>query len=177
MDYQPYLDQSQQLQMVQFMSTADAQEDWRSMTSAPHDGTIIEIRCTYGVAPWYGLYHWVAPTMSVQDQDGHWTKSTEAQKRWAKVGDDYSGFSEGGSFSWRPYSGSATQYVDPTGGAQNTAYYWRRAAALQKGLPGDYFEAEVYERTKNSPAAERAWIDARPPAPKPTLWERFWSLF
>lgn len=83
---------------------------WQSMGTAPKDGTVVEICCTYGVAPWYGLYCY-------------------KDDRWQRTDDERSGFTEDNSFHWRPYSNgqSSAQYVDPTGGAQNTRNYWLHA--------------------------------------------------
>lgn len=114
------------------------QNDWRPITEAPRNGTVIEIRCTYGVAPWFGLYRWITPP-----------------GRWAKVGDDNFGFSEGPSFSWRPYHGVATEYVDPTGGAQDSMAYWRGAVAAKYGLPLNAFE-EITEQNFSQSAPETA---------------------
>lgn len=110
--------------------------DWRPIASAPRDGTIIEVRCTYGVAPWYGLYHWTEK-ITVQGTVCDWQgtckpaqKTTVHSPGWHKVGDDASGIAEDNSFMWRPYKGTAQGYVDPTGGAQDTDQYWRHAAGV-----------------------------------------------
>ena len=31
---------------------------WKPIESAPKDGTIVEIRCKYGIDPWYGEFKW-----------------------------------------------------------------------------------------------------------------------
>lgn len=108
----------------------DAGGDWRDMASAPRDGTTIEVRCTYGIAPWYGLYKWAAAPYG----------GTEG---WRKVSDENSSFTEDPSFSWRPYDGDPGSYVDPTGGAQNTRNYWLRAAGYPPAPHGHLpFEEE-----------------------------------
>lgn len=114
-----------------------AQVGWLPMNSAPRDGTPIEIRCTYGVAPWYGLFQWT--NKFTCEQDGKIYEYTGAP-RWAKIGDDASGFTEDDSFRWRPYHGGPASYVDPTDGAQNTPEYWRGAVASKYGLPLDAFK-------------------------------------
>lgn len=138
--------------------------DWRPIASAPRDGTIIEVRCTYGVAPWYGLYHWVSGPEEVEalslDADGT-TKSHKVivtrEPHWAKVGEPSLGFSEGPTFTWRPYQGNATQYIDPTGGAQDSPAYWRGAVAQKYGLPLDYFEKETARNIGQSKPWWKFW--------------------
>jgi hypothetical protein len=138
-------------QMMNYTSgtftTVPINDGWRSMDSAPHDGTIIEVRCTYGVAPWYGLFYWTngveRTTFQGQQIELH------GQPRWAKVNEPQSSFSDDPTFSWRPYTGSAQTYVDPTGGAQDTEQYWRRAAARKSGLPANTFEPSLFSKFKN----------------------------
>lgn len=107
------------------------------METAPRDGTVIEVRCTYGVAPWYGIYRWGDKITVVQDGITH---EMHGQPRWVKVGDECSGFLEDQTFSWRPVTGMVSSYVDPTGGRQDDPAYWRAAVARKYGLPESYFE-------------------------------------
>ena len=127
-------------------------QGWRPIGTAPKDGTIIEIRCTYGVAPWYGLYRWSNGIRYAIFQ-GQEVKIL-GSPGWVKVGDDMAGFEEDPTFSWRPYTGNASIYVDPTGGAQDSPEYWRGAVAAKYGLPLDTFEKSARRRS---------------------LWERFWG--
>jgi hypothetical protein len=108
---------------------------WRSMSTAPRDGSVIELRCTYGVAPWYGLFKW---SNEVQTPDGR--RVELGKKRWTDAIDVNKGVADESSLSWRPYSGAVENYVDPTHGRQNTDRYWREAVARKYGLPPDYFE-------------------------------------
>ena len=108
---------------------------WRSMDTAPRDGTIVELKCTYGVAPWYNLFRW---------SDG----------RWEQHDDPSMGVSSEDSLHWRPYSGEPSAYADPTGGAQNDAAYWRSAAARAHGLPPDYFEKSA---AGTAPTTRPSW--------------------
>lgn len=87
---------------------------WQSHTTAPRDGTVIEMLETYGIAPTYGIFQW---------------------KRWA--GGDYAfvdavdanlSVVEDECLFWRPYRRPVVVYVDPTGGAQNKVAYWCSAA-------------------------------------------------
>lgn len=101
-----------------FQSRTNNAAGWRSMSDAPRDGSIIEVRCTYGVAPWYGLFQWIVPSYG-------------GKAEWCKVGCEASGFTESDEFSWRPYASSG-KYVDPTGGAQDSPEYWLRACGLRR---------------------------------------------
>lgn len=78
---------------------------FRSMNDVPRDGTVVEIECSYGVMPHYDIYRWEDESWKSASRPGHGLAS-EAQ------------------CNWRPYSGDATNYVDPTGGAQWTNEYW-----------------------------------------------------
>ena len=93
---------------------------WQHMSSAPRDGTIIETRCTYGVAPWYGLHKW----------DG---------ARWVSP-DGLSGVTGESTLAWRPHNGDVAAYIDPTNGFQDDPKYWRQAVAVKYGLPKNHFE-------------------------------------
>lgn len=43
-------------------------DGWLPLTSAPHDGTIVEIAETYGYTPWYDFYQFV---------DGGWKQASD----------------------------------------------------------------------------------------------------
>lgn len=159
---------------------------WRDIASAPRDGTIIEIRNCYGVAPTYGLFRWgddyhgvangqtidrLAPGESAAfsvsiDGDGAGSFPHAPMRlpksHWLSIeGPTY--FDEEQHLRWRPFAGDVASYVDPTAGAQNTAAYWRGAAASKDGLPLDAFEI-VAERYSRRETGQLAW------------WERllFW---
>lgn len=87
---------------------------WRPRETAPLDGTAVEIKNSYGVAPTYSLSKW----------DGRY---------WQHVNNPNSGTCDGAHVSWRPYSGDPAAYVDPTGGAQDTVEYWDRAVIQATG--------------------------------------------
>lgn len=107
-------------------STRGPDPMWSEMASAPHDGTVIEVRCACGVAPWFELFRW----------------DVERQ-RWADAKNPALSFTESRDFMWRPYTDSVENYVDPTGGRQYDPCYWREAAARSLGKPWDYFELTV----------------------------------
>lgn len=88
---------------------------WRDMAEAPRDGTIIEIKNSYGVAPWFGIFRW---------QDGSWA-DVRRPNHFVSNGS--------ASLEWRSYTGSIADYVDPTRGAQDTNGYWVTAA--QRATP------------------------------------------
>jgi hypothetical protein len=117
------------------MTNIDGQQ-WLTMESAPRDGTIVEVRCTYGVAPWYGLYRWTNTNSPAAECGYEWTKATDSNM---SVLDE-------SCLMWRPYQGDVAAYVDPTGGAQDSGAYWRAAVAKKYGLPDDYFESRASQR-------------------------------
>lgn len=138
---------------VLFASAAMADDGWRSMDSAPRDGTVIEIQNNYGRAPWYGIYHYGGKiklkgcsSAPVENRDGfnaNYLVGIEmdigttcanpiiveivAGDRWVsenQIGSSLSPSDES-RFKWRPYRGSEN-YADPTQGAQGTTDYWLR---------------------------------------------------
>src|SRR5208283_1963955 len=116
------------------------ENEWRDLCTAPRDGTIIEIRSTYGVAPWYGLYKWTTTHCSLGVDGG--LHQYEAEADWCGVNRLGSVFTESRDFMWRPYqAGNPEQYIDPTNGAQETARYWRQAVAHESGVSLLYLEA------------------------------------
>jgi len=85
--------------------------DWRTMHSAPRDGSYVEIRCTYGIAPWYGLFRWTTDGL-VFSSDGRKPFKLD-NPEW--VGLDGKGImNEGSAFMWRPFTGDPSSYIDPT---------------------------------------------------------------
>ena len=126
--------------------------EWRSMDTAPRDGTIVELKCTYGVAPWFGLHRWTNE-MSYIIEGERKTYKVE-HPTWVKVAESCfcSTVSDESSLSWRPYESDPKQYIDPTRGAQNDPAYWRAATAKSYGLRADYFEP----KKKNF---LRRWLD------------------
>src|SRR5262250_1238248 len=122
--------------------------EWRDMSSAPHDGTVVEVMCTYGIAPWYALARWTSERL--------WVSCLQMESSWEIVapipqGALSGGYVEEGSLKWRPWNGAGLvkqtrmthlhhadgtveekpweietvpSYVDPTGGRQNTDAYW-----------------------------------------------------
>lgn len=114
-------------------------DGWQEMSSAPRDGTWIEVKNTYGVAPSYGLARWTDEGMA------HGPDGLVPYKRREPAWDDGEGggYMDGEHLHWRPYDGNPKTYIDPTGGLQNSPAYWRGAAAAENGLPLDFFEADT----------------------------------
>jgi hypothetical protein len=98
--------------------------NWKSMAIAPRDGTTIELCCTYGVAPWYGIYAWKSER---NFPDGTEWKGMEPT--WVCVTEQSKSVSDEAYLYWRPYNQTG-DYVDPTNGAQNTSEYWRKACGI-----------------------------------------------
>lgn len=103
--------------------TASSYGDWKPVKSAPHDGTVVEMMETYGVAPWYGIFKWTKDQMSV-DQTGKQVHFSSTTASWVQIDQPGNGVGEDECLFWRPYKGSITKYVDPTGGAQKSIAYW-----------------------------------------------------
>lgn len=94
---------------------ASAYGGWKPVSTAPRDGTIIEMLETYGVAPWYGLFKW----------DKSFSKSMTAvtgKPYWQSIDKPSTAVSEDKCLFWRPYKGIG-KYVDPTGGFQDFPAY------------------------------------------------------
>lgn len=119
--------------------------DWQPMSSAPRDGTWVELKCSYGVAPWYCVARWTNEDIAI-GRDGP-VKITNAEPAWREP-EGGGPFSEG-SLEWRPYRGEPEEYSDPTGGLQNSMAYWRGAVAAKHGLPADAFE-EITARNERA---------------------------
>lgn len=132
--------------------------DWRAMDSAPRDGMIVELKCSYGVAPWYAICRWTDERYALDMGTGALVRLEPDGFSWRKVGSS-GGPSDERYLQWRPYDGQSQSYVDPTGGAQDTAEYWRGAVAGKHGLPLDYFEDEARKNSrKNGPqTAQSFW--------------------
>lgn len=85
--------------------------EWRSINSAPRDGTVIEIKNDWSpIAPWFGLFHWA---------DG------KGGYKWRRADNEPSNIYNGPHLSWRQYNGKVGDYVDPTRGAQFSERYWQ----------------------------------------------------
>lgn len=76
-----------------------APEPWRAMDSAPRDGTVIEIRCSWGYEPWYGNFRW---------SEGFFP----GRFGWNRADDPRSGIIEEaeacGKLAWRPIHAGAS---------------------------------------------------------------------
>lgn len=134
-------------------------DGWRSMDTAPRDGTWVELKCTYGVAPWYCLARWTDEQI-VYCGDGATKKFKGRQPSWVKP--DGGGPFDEASLHWRPYAGEVASYTEPTGGMQNDMAYWRGAIANKYRLPLDYFEATAARNAKRN-AGTAAPVKARIP--------------
>lgn len=119
-------------------------DGWRSMETAPRDGTVVEIKNSYGVAPWYDLMKWTDETVAM-NQDGI-SEPYKTDYGWRSVKRLGHGLASESHSHWRPYQGDASGYEDPTGGLQWDMAYWRGAVAAKYGLPLNHFEEEVAAR-------------------------------
>lgn len=116
-------------------------DGWLPMDSAPRDGTIVEIMCTCGVAPWYGLHQWTDNHSAIGNGGLTFFKSAP---QWRSYPPNGHGVADEESLKWRPYTGDIKNYVDPTNGYQHDDKYWRGAVARKYGLPLDHFEQKKH---------------------------------
>lgn len=119
---------------------------WLHMNSAPRDGTWVELKNTYGIAPWYCVARWTDEDVALSANG--MVPFRASKKSWIKQGGG-GPFSET-SLQWRPYAGTVDNYIDPTGGLQNDMAYWRGAVAAKYCLPLDSFEKEAAANQKKN---------------------------
>jgi hypothetical protein len=95
---------------------------WKQINSAPHDGTVVEIMQTYGIAPWYGRFKWTKEVY-IPDQNGVPHREILQNPEWVNLDEPGHSVGEECAF-WRPLKPNDKPYVDPTGGAQKSVAYW-----------------------------------------------------
>lgn len=120
--------------------SASINGDWKRIATAPRDGTKVEILQTYGVAPWYDLFYWrkkgtkyvqtVHYSIDGKSAGDRQETFVETKGSWASADRPGHSVIESSCLFWRPYKGP-DEYVDPTGGAQNSVAYWCAAEHLQ----------------------------------------------
>lgn len=123
----------------------EPQENWLPMSLAPRDGEIIEIRCDFGRASWYGIFRWgqeitSAPqevtlrpgesAVSAIDLNGSpavGLRGDLGKPAWvnAEIG-QYTYLDSDENLTWRSWVGDPAYYVDPTDGKQYGMEYWRK---------------------------------------------------
>jgi hypothetical protein len=77
--------------------------NWKSITTAPRDGTVIELKNSYGILPTFSLCRWT-------------------ESGWRKHDDPMSGVIDGPHLEWREYGGGEYRDYNPT------MEDWQRAA-------------------------------------------------
>lgn len=115
---------------------------WNHMSTAPRDGTWIELKCSYGVAPWYGLARWTTDRYVYKPvSEGSGFEYYQSDTPTWILSEKGHSVSDENYLEWRlwPYQDPDT-YTDPTNGIQYSDSYWQGALAAKYGLPLDYFE-------------------------------------
>lgn len=143
-------------------------DDWRSIDAAPRDGTVIEVCCTYGVAPWYDLYRWTDEAIlpHVETSEGVSVESLRPHKfgkpRWYSATKPGQGVSDEAHLFWRPTTQDPETYIDPTQGFQDTNAYWLQACGFPT-KPSDF------ERFGAASASDAATDEKRSGTPTLTI--------
>lgn len=78
---------------------------WNDMASAPRNGTVIELQSNFGIAVHYEIASW-EPQQFQRKYNGWWVDAAPGMS---------TGYVEENCLSWRPYSGSLTNYTQPDG--------------------------------------------------------------
>jgi hypothetical protein len=99
--------------------------NWKPLTTAPHDGTVVEVLNTYGIAPTYSLMKFTREHPAESD----WTQKPwkSENPEWVEIApqpNNNEAIMGTECFYWRPYKGDPKKYVDPTNGAQMSIAYW-----------------------------------------------------
>jgi hypothetical protein len=100
--------------------------EWQPINTAPRDGTVIEIKCSHGIAPWYGLFKWTTERKAWGPNNSVYYY-IDSKPAWVNIGKVGAYVENGPCLTWRPYIGTMENYVDPTRGAQDGMNYWRQA--------------------------------------------------
>ena len=107
---------------------------WQDMSTAPRDGTVIELRCNYGTRPWYARHRWtdeiaVYGRTWIDEKGREYRRDFDVRIRrlpkptWLSLDQPNCTVDDERYLTWRPIVDSDT-YVDPTNGAQYTQRYW-----------------------------------------------------
>lgn len=84
-----------------FNQATMADGGWLSMDTAPRDGSVVEIKNSYGILPTYGLHRWA------EDFPG------SGRKGWQSATNPHMGLGDSEHvYQWRPYAGEPSDYVD-----------------------------------------------------------------
>jgi hypothetical protein len=87
-----------------------ADNEWRSLASAPRDGTIVELECRYGTEPWYGLHRWTNERQAIDMQTGARQLCHDAPAAWVNAQDAAKALQDGPDLRWRRYDGTVAEY-------------------------------------------------------------------
>lgn len=141
----------------------DSDDGFSAINTAPRDGSIVEIKCKYGVVPWYGLFRWSDQGYAYGNQG--LTECSGWPLGWRGGGQSAgSNVDEGPYLLWKPFVGDPSAWKDPRGEYEVSAAYERGAIAAKYSLPLDYFEKETAKNVGSTLI------------PKPVKWWQFWRM-
>jgi hypothetical protein len=89
-----------------------AESGWKTIDSAPKDGTVLEGMQTYGIAPYWSTVRFV---------NNHWVSGIDAAIS----------LEPSTCLMWRPLKVAVLSYQEPTLGKQDTTGYWCDAMRLE----------------------------------------------
>jgi len=94
---------------------------WQPMSTAPRNGTIIEIECRYGVKPWRRLHKW--SNVRRMEIGGEIRELIFDEPSWVSIPNEANSIAFENSCVWRPWSGPIEEFHDPLAGFDEYEYY------------------------------------------------------
>ena len=93
---------------------------WHDMSSAPKDGSTIEIEMRWGAKPWRGLFRWNDTSVREIDPSERIPGEDLGATGWSGVPHASRGILS--AYAWRAFQGDPTKYEDPYSGFDDFDY-------------------------------------------------------